>query len=142
MRRSIPRPDGFTAKTAARHTSADFVDFLGEVVAQCRPKQEIHIILDNLSAHKTQAVRDFLEAHPKVRLHFTPTYSSWLNQVEIWFAKIERDVIARGIFTSLADLKRKLMRYIRHYNKAPRTVKWKYADPSRHLGTNSVVTGH
>src|SRR5271166_3948298 len=46
-------------KTAARHTSADFVDFLGEVVAQCRPKQEIHIILDNLSAHKTQAVRDF-----------------------------------------------------------------------------------
>ena len=82
-------------KTAARHTSADFVDFLGEVVAQCRPKQEIHIILDNLSAHKTQAVRDFLEAHPQVRLHFTPTYSSWLNQVEIWFAKIERDVIAR-----------------------------------------------
>ena len=60
-------------------------------------QQEIHIILDNLSAHKTQAVREFLEAHPQVRLHFTPTYSSWLNQVEIWFAKIERDVIARGV---------------------------------------------
>src|ERR1700683_2436315 len=58
-------------KTAARHTSADFVDFLGEVVSQCRPKQEIHIILDNLSAHKTQAVRDFLEAHPQVRRQFT-----------------------------------------------------------------------
>src|SRR5208337_2925553 len=81
-------------KTAARHTSADFVDFLGEVVTQCQPRQEIHIILDNLSAHKTQAVRDFLQAHPQVRLHFTPTYSSWLNQVELWFAKIERDVIA------------------------------------------------
>src|SRR4030081_737917 len=50
-------------KTAARHTSADFVDFLGEVVAQCRPKQQVHIILDNLAAHKTQAVRDFLESH-------------------------------------------------------------------------------
>src|SRR4051794_28943925 len=67
-------------KTAARHTSAEFLDFLGEVVAQCRPKQEIHIILDNLSAYKTQAVRDLLEQHPQVRLHFTPTYSSWLNQ--------------------------------------------------------------
>ena len=50
-------------------------------------------------------------------MRFTPTYSSWLNQVELWFAKIERDVIARGVFTSVPDLKRKLMRYIRHYNK-------------------------
>jgi hypothetical protein len=73
-----------------------------------RLKQQIHIILDSLSAHKTQTVRDFLEAHPQLRLHFTPTYSSWLNQVEIWFAKIERDVIARGVFTSVPDLARKL----------------------------------
>jgi transposase len=54
---------------------------------------------------------------PKVRLHFTPTYSSWLNQVEIWFAKIERDVIARGVFTSVSYLRRKLMKYIRVYAK-------------------------
>ena len=65
-----------------------------------------------------------------------------LVEVELWFGKIERDVIARGVFTSVSDLKRKLMRYIRQYNKAPRTVKWKYADPSRHIGTRSVVTGH
>ena len=52
------------------------------------------------------------------------------------------DVIARGVFTSVSDLKRKLMRYIRQYNKSPRTVKWKYADPSRHISTKSVVTGH
>jgi transposase len=57
-------------------------------------------------------VEDFLENHTQVHLHFTPTYSSWLNQVELWFAKIERDVIARGVFTSVLDLKRKLMRYI------------------------------
>jgi hypothetical protein len=50
-------------------------------------------------------------------------------------------VIARGVFTSVSDLKRKLMRYIRHYNKSPRTVKWKYADPSRHISTQSVGTG-
>ncbi|THJ23591.1 MAG: IS630 family transposase, partial [Nitrospira sp. CG24E] len=102
----------------------------------------IHVIADNLSAHKSKPVQDFLGAHPKVHLHFTPTYSSWLNQVELWFGKIERDVIARGVFTSVSDLKRKLMRYIRHYNKSPRTVKWKYADPSRHLSTQSVGTGH
>ena len=53
-----------------------------------------------------------------------------------------RDVIARGVFTSVSDLNRKLLRYIRHYNKSPRTVKWKYADPSRHLSTQSVGTGH
>jgi transposase len=84
-------------KTAARHTSRDFVGFLREVIASCPSGQEIHIILDNLSAHKTQSVREFLEQNPRVRFHFTLTYSSWLNQVEIWFAKIERDVIARGI---------------------------------------------
>jgi transposase len=75
-------------------------------------------------------------------LHFTPTCSSWLNQVELWFGKIERDVIARGVFTFVTDLKRKLMRCIRHCNKAPRTVQWRYADPSRHIGTQSVGTGH
>ena len=63
---------------------------------------------DNLSAHKTKAVEQFLAEHPKVHFHFTPTYSSWLNQVELWFAKIQRDLLARGIFTSVADLARKI----------------------------------
>jgi transposase len=87
-------------KTASRHTSAEFVDFLEQVVATAKWAREIHIVLDNLSAHKTKSVEEFLAEHPKVRFHFTPTYSSWLNQVEIWFSKIERDVIARGVFTS------------------------------------------
>src|SRR5438105_1880842 len=66
-------------KTAARHTSRDFVAFLKEVVALCRPDQQIHIILDNLSAHKTALVQEFMEQNPRVYFHFTPTYSSWLN---------------------------------------------------------------
>jgi len=74
--------------------------------------------------------------------HYTPTYSSWLNQVELWFAKIERDVIARGIFTSVADLKRKLMHYIRRYNNAPKPVKWVYRNPARRITTDSRVTVH
>ena len=130
-------------RTAARHTSAEFVAFLTDIVVNQPRGKEIHVIADNLSAHKTGLVEEFLAAHPKVHLHFTPTYSSWLNQVELWFAKIERDVIARGIFTSVADLKRKLMRYIRKYNQAPKTVKWKYFDPTRRIDpSTSAVTVH
>jgi transposase len=130
-------------KTAARHTSAEFVAFLGDIVAHQPDQKEIHVICDNLSAHKTKKVDAFLDEHPTVRIHFTPTYSSWLNQVELWFGKIQRDVITRGVFTSVADLRRKLMRYIRYYNKKPRTVKWKYVDPSRRIRSpQSDVTVH
>ena len=129
-------------KTASRHTSAEFVAFLADLVAHQPRRKEIHVIVDNLSAHKTQRVEQFLDEHPNVKLHFTPTYSSWLNQVELWFAKIERDVIARGVFTSVPDLKRKLMRYIRQYNKAPKAVKWKYSDPGRRITSKSAVTVH
>jgi transposase len=129
-------------KTAARHTSAEFVAFLTDIVVNQPRGKQIHVIADNLSAHKTARVEEFLECHRNVHLHFTPTYSSWLNQVELWFAKIERDVIARGVFTSVPDLKRKLMRYIRHYNKVPKTVKWKYFDPTRRITSTSAVTVH
>jgi transposase len=126
-------------RTTARHTSRDFVAFLEEVLSLCSPRQQIHIILDNLSAHKTQLVRDFLQQHARVQLHFTPTYSSWLNQVEIWFAKIEREVIARGIFTSVPDLARKLRRYINAYSANARPIQWKYSDLSRRLRTNEFT---
>ena len=86
------------AKTAQRHTSTEFVAFLAQVVASQPLGREIHVIADNLSAHKTKLVEDFLATHPQVHIHFTPTYSSWLNQVEIWFAKTQRQLIARGIF--------------------------------------------
>jgi transposase len=120
-------------KTAARHTSADFIDFLGDLVGTAKWASEIHIVLDNLSAHKTKAVEEFLEANPKLRFHFTPTYSSWLNQVEIWFSKVERDVIARGVFTSVADLARKLRKYIRAYGKSAKPFRWHYTDASRRI---------
>ena len=116
--------------------------FLAELVAHQPRDKQIHVILDNLSTHKTKAVAQFLAEHPNVHLHFTPTYSSWLNQVELWFSKIERDMIARGIFASVKDLARKLMRYIRQYNKAPKPVKWRYFDPTRRITTKSVVTAH
>jgi len=129
-------------KTATRHTSAEFVAFLADVLAHQPKRKEIHVICDNLSAHKTKRVEQFLVEHPNVHLHYNPTYSSWLNQVELWFAKIERDVIARGIFTSLTDLKRKLMRYIRHYNRAPKPVKWVHRNPAHRITMDSPVTVH
>jgi len=128
-----PQTGEVIGQTAPRHTSAEFVAFLGEVVASQPENQEIHIILDNLSAHKTPLVNGFLEEHKDVTLHFTPTYSSWLNQVEIWFSRLERDVIARGIFTSVSDLRRKIMRYIRLYGKTAKPFGWKYADPTRRI---------
>jgi len=129
-------------KTAPRHTSAEFVAFLADLVAHQPKGKQIHVICDNLSAHKTQRVKQFLADHPNVSIHYIPTYSSWLNQVELWFAKIQRDVIARGVFTSVADLKRKLMRYIRHYNKTPKPIKWIYRNTNNRITTDSSVTVH
>jgi transposase len=120
-------------KTAPRHTSEQFVAFLSDVVASQPAQREIHVICDNVSSHKTERVRGFLLEHANVQIHFTPTYSSWLNQVENWFSRIQRDVISRGIFTSVKDLDRKLMRYIRQHNKQPIPIKWKYDDPSRRV---------
>jgi transposase len=120
-------------KTAPRHTSEQFVAFLTDIVASQPEQREIHVICDNVSSHKIQRVRDFLAQHRNVQMHFTPTYSSWLNQVENWFSRIQRDVIDRGIFTSVKDLDRKLMRYIREHNNDPKPIKWKYDDPSRRI---------
>lgn len=125
-------------RTVARHTSVEFVKFLTGLVRRARWAREIHVILDNLSAHKTAVVKAFLEENRNVKFHFTPTYSSWLNQVEIWFAKIQRQVIDRGIFTSVADLDRKLMRYIRAYAKMAKPIRWTYRDVSHRIRTNAI----
>src|SRR5260370_34907970 len=123
----------FSGHARPRHTSAEFVAVLEDLIARETPERVIHIICDNLSAHKTKAVCDFLVRHPKVRIHYTPTYSSWLNQVEIWFSKIQRDLIARGIFTSVKDLDRKIMRYIRFYNRKATPIKWSYKYASNRI---------
>lgn len=128
-----PQTGQVIGQTAPRHTSQEFVAFLGEVVGSQPAERELHIILDNLSAHKTPLVHQFLTAHPNVQLHFTPTYSSWLNQVEIWFSKLQREVIDRGIFTSVADLRRKILRFIRLYAKSAKPFRWKYSDFKRRI---------
>ena len=111
-------------KTASRHTSTEFIEFLEEVIASAKWAREIHIILDNLSAHKTKAVQEFLEENPKVRFHFTPTDSSWLNQVEIWFNIITQKAIRRGTFGSVKELVAKIERFVDRYNAEARPFSW------------------
>ncbi|MGH7593644.1 MAG: IS630 family transposase [Gemmatimonadales bacterium] len=125
-------------RTVARHPSAAFVAFLDQVRATQPKRRNIQVICDNPSAHKTRAVREWLATHPRVRMHYTPTSSSWLNQVELWFAKIERDCIARGIFTSTPDLRRKLMQYIRLHNKTCRPFQWAYRAPKHRIRTSAA----
>jgi transposase len=126
--------EGMTAK---RHTSQAFLSFLDRVVATQPDGRAIHIICDNLSAHKTKDVRAWLDAHPSIAIHYTPTYSSWLNQVEIWFSKIQRDLIGRGIFTSTTDLRQKLMAYIRLHNRNCRPFLWTYRNTQRRIHVNA-----
>lgn len=130
-------------KTVARHTSAEFVAFLEELVAHQPEGQEIHVIADNLSTHKTKRVGAFLEDHPNVEIHFTPTHASWLNQIEIWFSKLKRDVLTRGVFKSVKDLDRKIMKFIRSHNKDARPYRWTYRDVSKRMpASSSTVTVH
>ena len=136
------RTGEIVGQTVPRHTSQAFVEFLTDVVASQSRRKQIHVIVDNLSVHKTKTVDAFLADHPRVHLHFTPTYSSWLNQVEHWFNKIERDLLARGIFTSVPDLARKIRRYFLRYNEHPKPIRWTYNDPTRRITIESAVTGH
>jgi len=101
-----PQTGEVIGQTAPRHTTQEFVSFLEEVVATQPTHRDVHVILDNFSTHKTDLVNSFLQQHPNVRFHFTPTYSSWLNQVESSFSKLQRDLIDRGIFISVAVLNR------------------------------------
>ncbi|MEM7583846.1 MAG: IS630 family transposase [Acidobacteriota bacterium] len=130
-------------KTVGSHTSAEFVAFLEDLVAHQPKGQEIHVIADNLSTHKTKRVRDFLAQHPSVQMHYTPTHASWLNQIEIWFSKLKRDVLARGIFKSVNDLDRKILKFIREHNKTASPYKWTYRDVSKRIAhSDSTVTAH
>ena len=92
------------ATCSAYNRAIDFRDFLDQIDRQTEPGLAIHVICDNLSAHKAPAVHKWLLAHPRVHLHFTPTYSSWISQVERRFAELQRRCLDRGVFCSLDEL--------------------------------------
>jgi transposase len=111
-------------KLSAQHRAVDFRDFLDQIDRQTDPRLDVHVICDNLSAHKAPAVQRWLLAHPRFVLHFTPTYSSWISQVERWFAELQRRCLDRGVFCSLDDLTTALDDWINIWNATARPFKW------------------
>jgi transposase len=103
-------------RVTKRHRSRDFVAFLRQIDRAQPAELDLHLILDNSSTHKTEEVQRFLKAHPRFHFHFTPTSASWLNAVETWFSQLERRSLYRGVFTSVADLRAELRRYIQAHN--------------------------
>jgi transposase len=104
----------------------NFVAFLGDLVAQTPKALDLHCIVDNLSAHSTPKVAEFLEGNPRVHLHYTPTHASWLNQVELFFSFLERRLLRRGEFDSVDDLTRRVIAFINDYNRRAAPFRWTY----------------
>jgi transposase len=111
-------------KLSAQHRAVDFRDFLDQIDRQTDPGLAVHVICDNLSAHKAPAVQRWLLAHPRFVLHFTPTYSSWINQVERWLAELQRRCLERGVFCSLDELTTALDDWIKLWNETARPFTW------------------
>jgi transposase len=106
--------------------SANFIDFLADLVDQTPAGLDLHCIVDNLSAHKTPKVDEFLGHNPHVHLHFTPTHASWLNQVELFFSILERRLLRRGEFASVGQLSERIVAFINDYNRRAKPFRWTY----------------
>ena len=113
-------------KVADRTRSKEFLSFLKLLERRTPKDKDLHVVLDNHSAHKTPEIMQWLEKKPRIHFHFTPTSSSWLNAVEGWFAQLERRALYRGIFTSVQELRDELERYIKVHNReTAKPFKWK-----------------
>jgi transposase len=107
------------------HSAEDFIRFLKKVDKACIKGKELHIIMDNLSAHKTKAVSEYIESMTgRFVLYFIPAHSSWLNLVERWFAEITNKQIRRGSYESVIQLTKAIKDFIKNWNKSGRTFKW------------------
>lgn len=107
-----------------RHRHQEYLQFLRQVDANVPPDLEIHLVVDNYSTHKHPRIRRWLAAHPRYQVHYTPTYSSWLNQVEIWFNIITQRAIRRGTFRSVKALIAKIEQFVNQYNRTSHPFVW------------------
>ncbi len=105
-----------------RRRRVEFLNFMNQLIA-ANPKGDVHVILDNLSTHKPKMDR-WLKAHPRVRLHFTPTHASWLNQIEVWFSILSRAALAGVSFTHTTQLRRAIDDFITAYNPRAHPFAW------------------
>ena len=112
-----------THRFSNTHTAADFRRFMHKVV-HAYPHRRLHVILDNSSTHNTQAVRDWLAAHPQVTFHYTPTSASWLNQIEGFFGILAKQALSLTDFASKRALRDHLVAYLRAWNRNPTSFEW------------------
>jgi transposase len=108
----------------AQHRAQDFVAFLRDIDASVEPGLDLHIVLDNLSAHRAPPVQRWLLRHPRVQFHFTPTYASWLNLVERFFGLLTDKAIKRGSHTSVPQLRAAIVAYVDAHNARSIPFKW------------------
>jgi transposase len=113
-----------------RHRHAEFLAFL-ELVAKAYPRRQLYVVLDNYVTHKHQRVQAWLGRYPRVRLHFTPTYASWLNLVEVFFAIIQRQALRRGDFASVEELVAAIGRFCQGWNLRCQPFRW--TKPADHI---------
>jgi len=107
-----------------RHRHQEFIRFLNAVDRQVPADKALHVVLDNYATHKHPKVRGWLARHPRVTFHFTPTSCSWANAVEGWFAKLTRQRLKRGVFTSIVELQTAINRFITEANDKPKPFVW------------------
>jgi transposase len=112
------------AEMTPRHRAAEFRRFLNRIDASVPSHLDVHLVLDNSSTHKTPAIQRWLLRHPRFTLHFTPTYSSWLNLVERWFAELTMKSIKRGSHRSVHDLVASIRTWIANWNDDPKPFVW------------------
>lgn len=112
------------AKIKRQHRAKDFVDFLRELDRRVEDDLQVHVILDNLSAHRAPEVRRWLARHPRFHFHFTPTYSSWLNLVERFFGLLTEHALKRGSHTSIPELRKAILDYVDAHNEEGKPFKW------------------
>lgn len=124
-------------KITATKKRIDFQAFLDDVIAEQPEDRDIHIILDNLSTHKGNA--DWLAAHPNVKLHFTPTSASWLNQVEIWFGILQRKALRGASFESIDKLTQAIKDFTAAYNKNASPFVWRKREVKGAQLRNTII---
>lgn len=107
-----------------RHRAVEFREFLDAIENQVPAGLEVHLIMDNYGTHKTALIRKWLAKRSRFHVHFTPTYGSWLNLVERWFAELTNKRIRRGVFRSVKELETAIREYIDAHNQTPRPFVW------------------
>src|ERR1700727_2662504 len=108
----------------SRHRAAEFKKFLNTIENEVPEGLDVHLVLDNSSTHKTPQIKRWLLAHPRFRLHFTPTSSSWMNLVERWFAELTNKKLRRSAHTSVTELETDIRKWINEWNKNPKPFVW------------------